>query len=77
MHRVLLPHEGWVGRVPGGPGAEGPRLPGGPSTPGPAQRPLARGHGGPSGVQHPQAGAPPRGLAQDGQRAGLSGPPRR
>eukprot|EP00969_Alexandrium_andersonii_P038743 1698042-Alexandrium_andersonii.AAC.1 len=34
----------------------------------------ARGHG---GVQHPQAGAPPQGPAQDGQRAGPGGPPRR
>eukprot|EP00969_Alexandrium_andersonii_P167161 7388516-Alexandrium_andersonii.AAC.1 len=30
------------------------------SAPCPARRPPARGHGGPSGAQHPQAGAPPQ-----------------
>eukprot|EP00969_Alexandrium_andersonii_P111552 4927153-Alexandrium_andersonii.AAC.1 len=46
-------------------------------TPGPAQRPPARGHGGSGGFEYPPTGAPPQGAAQDGQRASLSGSPRR
>eukprot|EP00969_Alexandrium_andersonii_P128636 5684367-Alexandrium_andersonii.AAC.1 len=51
---LLLPREGWFGHVLDCLGADGPHLSGDPSTPGLAQRPPARGHGGPSGVQPPQ-----------------------